>query len=163
MAKFSESNAIVYGTIIAADNYNAGWTGDSVCMGKYNHGTMIIVGDAAVAGAGSLTMMAGAAAGNVTAAITFEYRSVTTDILSATADVLSAPGSTSAALALTEANILSGMYVIEWDADDLNVSGTQYNWITPVLSAAGTAGIVTAIIILSEPRYSKAVMPTVVA
>jgi hypothetical protein len=163
MAKFSESNAIVYGTIIVAANYNAGFTGDSVCMGKYNHGTMILVGDAAVAGAGVLTMMAGASAGSTAGgAITFEYRSVTTDVLSATADVLGTI-STSAGLSLTEANILSGMYVVEWDADDLNLAGVQYNWVTPVLDATGTAGIVTAVIILSEPRYSKLVMPTAVA
>ena len=160
--RFSESHGIVYETIIVADNYNAGASMDSINMAKYNHGTLIIVGDAAAAGAGVLTMMAGASNGTETAAITFTERHTTTDILSTTADVLSA-AATSASLALTEAYIRSGMYVIEWDAEDMVVSGVAYNWITPVLSAAGTAGMFTAIAIMSEPRYAEAIMDTAIA
>jgi len=161
MTRFSDSHGIVYETIIVAANYNAGVTMDSINMGKYNHGTLIVVGDVACAGAGVLTMMAGGADAAVTAAITFEYRYTATDVASATADVLSAPA-TSAALSFTEAYIRSGMYVIEWDVEDMNVLGVQYNWMTPVLDATGTAGIITAIAILSEPHYEKEVMPTAV-
>ena len=161
-ARFSQSHAIIYETIIVADNYNAGVSMDSINMGKYNHGTLIIVGDVACAGAGVVTMMAGASNGTETAAITFTERHTLTDVASTTADVLT-DAATSAALALTEAYIRSGMYVIEWDTEDMNVSGVQYNWMTPVLSAAGTAGIITAIAILSEPKIQTAVMPTAIA
>ena len=161
-ARFSQSHAIIYETIIVADNYNAGVSMDSINMGKYNHGTLIIVGDAACAGAGVLTMMGGLTNAAETAACTFTERHTLTDVASTTADVLTAAVS-GATLTLTEAYILSGMYVIEWDTEDMNVSGVQYNWMTPVLSAAGTAGIITAIAILSEPRFQKAVMPTAVA
>ena len=161
-ARFSQSHGIVYETIIVADNYNAGATMDSINMAKYNHGTLIIVGDAACAGAGVLTMMAGLSDASAVAAITFTERHTTTDVGSATADVLTA-AATSASLALTEAYIRSGMYVIEWDADDMVVSGVSYNWMTPVLSAAGTAGIITAIAIMSEPRYAEAIMDTAIA
>jgi hypothetical protein len=159
--KFTDMNDIVYATIIVADNYNAGVTMESVDMGKYNHGTLVMVGDVAAAGAGILTMMAGAADAAVTAAITFTYRIAAADVATATADTLGAPA-TSAALTLVEASIRSGMYVIEWDVEDMNVAGVQYNWMTPVLSAAGTAGIITAIMILSEPRYAQEVMPTAI-
>ena len=160
--RFSQSHGIVYETIIVADNYNAGVSMDSINMAKYNHGTLILVGDVACAGAGVLTMMAGASNGTETAAITFTERHTTTDVASTTADVLTAVA-TSASLALTEAYIRSGMYVIEWDAQDMVVAGVTYNWMTPVLSAAGTAGIITAIAILSEPRYEQAIMPTAIA
>ena len=161
-SRFSQSHGIVYETIIVDDNYDGGVSMDSLNMGKYNHGTLIIIGDVVCAGAGVVTMMAGLTNGAETAAITFTERHTLTDVGSTTADVLTAPA-TSAALALTEAYIRSGMYVIEWDAQDMVVAGVQYNWMTPVLSNAGTAGMVAAIAILSEPRYEKEVMPTAVA
>ena len=160
-SRFSESHGIVGAVIPVASSYNTGFTGESVNMGKYNHGTLILMGDAAIAGAGILTMMAGASNAAATAAITFTYRYCTTDIMSTTADVYSTP-TTSAALTLTEAYMLSGTYVIEWDTEDMNVSGVQYNWITPVLDATGTAGFVVGVMILSEPRYQQAIMPTAV-
>lgn len=160
--RFSESHAIIYSTIIVADNYNAGVSMDSINMALYNHGTLILAGDVAAAGAGIVTLMAGATNAAETAAITFDYRYTTTDAASVTADVLSAFTS-AATCTLTEAYIRSGMYVFEWDAGDLLVAGVQYQWLTPVLSAAGTAGIITAIAIGSEPRYAQAVMPTAIA
>jgi len=160
-ARFSQSHDILYSTIIVADNYNAGVSMDSINMALYNHGTLILVGDVAAAGAGVVTLMAGATNAAETAAITFSYRYTLTDVASTTADVLSSPVS-AATCTLTEAYIRSGMYVFEWDASDLLVSGVQYQWLTPVLSAAGTAGIITAIAIGSEPRYAKNVMPSAV-
>lgn len=161
--RFSDEHAIIYDTIIVADNYNAGASFDSINMGKYNHGTLIIVGDAACAGAGVLTMMGGLSNGAETAACYFTYRYTASNVASTTADVLSTPSDAVLTLTMTEAYILSGMYVIEWDAADMLIGGVQYNWMTPVLSAAGTAGIITAIAILSEPSYSKQIMPTAIA
>jgi len=160
-ARFSQSHGIVPVESPLALNYNTGMTMDSVSMGKYGHGTLIIMGSADCAGAGILTMMAGATDAAVTAAITFTYRISSADVDSATADVYSAP-TTSAALTFVEASIVSGVYVIEWDVEDMNVSGVQYTYMTPVLSDAGTAGIISAVIILSEPRYEKDIMPTAI-
>jgi hypothetical protein len=158
-ARFSQSHGIA--PLVNKGDYNAGFTADSVRLDKYNHCTLVITGDAAVAGTGLLIIYGAISEAGTTAAITFTYRYVSTDVASALADVLSTPA-TSAALTFTEAPLLSGMYVIEFDAEDLNVAGVQYNWATPVFDAAGTAGYVNVLAILSEPRYAQAVMPTAI-
>ena len=160
-ARFSETHGIVGLTVPLADNYNAGMTMDSINMAKYNHCTIVLIGSDSCAGAGVLTIYGGATDGATTAAITFTYRISAADVGAASGDVFGTPA-TSAALTLVEASIKSGMYVIEIDAEDLNISGTQYQFITPVLSAAGTAGIVSAVALLSEARDEKAVMPTAI-
>lgn len=159
--RFSSSHGIVPILVPLADNYNAGMTMDSINMAKYNHCTIIIEGSDTCAGAGVLTIYGATSDAGTDAAITFTYRYGSADAGSASADVLGTPA-TSAALTLTEASIKSGMLVIEIDAQDLNISGTQYQYITPVLSAAGTAGIISAVAILSEPRYQTNVMPTAI-
>ena len=160
-ARFSQTHAIIYGTIIVADNYNAGMSMDSINMALYNQCALILVGDVAVAGAGIVTLMAGLTNAAETAAITFSYRYTITDVASVTADVLSAPVR-AATCTLTEAYINSGMYVFEWGAEDMQVAGVSYQWLTPVLSAAGTAGIITAVAIGSEARYAKNIMPSAI-
>jgi len=160
-ARFSQTHAIIYETIIVADNYNAGMSMDSINMAKYDHVALILVGDVACAGAGIVTIMAGATNGVETAAITFSYRYTLTDVASTTSDVLSAPVA-AATCTLTEAYIRSGMYVFEWDAQDMLVAGVHYQWATPVLDASGTAGIVTAIAIGHWPRYAQNVMPSAI-
>lgn len=160
-SRFSQLNGIVPMAISTVGDYNAGFSADSVNMARYNHACVVIIGDDAVAGAGILTVMAGATDGAETAAITFSYRHIVVDVGAALADQLSAPA-TSASLSLTEAYIKSGMYVIEWEASDLLVSGTHYQYATPVLDATGTAGYVAMVAILSEPRYAKQVMPAAI-
>jgi len=159
--KFTQKNDIIYETIIVADNYNAGMSMDSINMALYDHVTLIMVGDVAAAGAGIVTIMAGLTNAAETAAITFTYRYTITDVASTTSDVLSAVFS-GASATLTEAYIRSGMYVFEWDAADMVVAAVAYQWATPVLSAAGTAGIITAIAICSLPRYATTLMPSAV-
>lgn len=160
-ARFSQSHGIV--PLIVSDNgsYNTGFSADTINMALWNHCTIIIIGDGAVAGTGGLTIMGGAADEAETAGITFTYRYTSTDVEAASADILSAPA-TSADLTLTEAYLKDGMYVIEFDAEDMVVSGVTYQYATPVLDADGTAGYVTMVAILSEPRYQKDVMPTAI-
>ncbi len=160
-ARFSQSHGLVPIVAPLALNYNTGMTMDSINMAKYNHCTIIILGSADVAGTGLLTIYGGATDAATTAAITFTYRYGAADVGAAGADTLGTPA-TSAALTLTEASVISGMVVIEIDAEDLQISGTQYQFITPVLDAAGTAGIISAVAILSEPRFQQAVMPTAI-
>ena len=160
--RFTEGNLIVPANIPVANSYNAGFTAESIDMAKYNHVTAIMLGDAAVAGGGIVHVHGAAAFAGTTAHVTFTYRHISVDTMAASADILSTPA-TSAALTLTEAYIKSGMYVFEWDAQDLHIAGVQYQYATFVLDASGTAGFVTLVYILSEPRFSQAIMPTAIS
>jgi hypothetical protein len=159
--RFSESHGIVPVQIPVLDNFNAGVTGDSVNMALYNHLTLIMIGNADCAGTPLLTIYGGTAVGGTDAAITFSYRYSTDEAKTAGGDVLGA-WSTSVALTLTEASIQDGLLIVEIAASDLLIAGVQYQWVTPVLDAAGTDGEYAIIGILSEPRYAKNVMPTAI-
>ncbi len=160
-ARFSQSHGIVPMVAPLALNYNTGVTMDSIDMSKYNHACLIIMGSADCAGTGVFTIPCATTIGGTTAVATFTYRYISVDVAAAAlADVLSTPVTDVSTLTFVEATIVSGMYVIEWDAADLNVSGVQYRWATPAIDAAGTAGILSAVCILSEPRYMSDVMPT---
>jgi hypothetical protein len=155
--RFSETHGIV-GLTIDGD-WNAGFDSDSVDMSKYNHCCMIIMGDANVAGNAVLTLYGGATAGAKTAAATFCYRYSSADVGSANSDVFTA-AATSAALTSTAASVASQCTLIEFDASDLLISGTQYRYATLQVSADGSAGTVDIVAILSEPRYIEAIMDT---
>jgi hypothetical protein len=156
--RFSESHGIV--PMVTAGDYGSGFSMETVRMSKYNHGTLIIYG-ASIVGNGKLTMMAGATDEAETAAITFTYRYASAATESASADVLGT-AATSAELTITGASLTETLLIVEWDAEDMVVSGITYDYMTPVLDASGTSGTVNAICILSEPRYAKAVMPTAI-
>ena len=155
--RFSQTHYICAGLVPLADNYNAGGSSDSVDMAQYGHMTCILLGSDTCAGAGIVTVMGGLTDGAETAAITFTYRYTSTDSKAALGDVLSAP-LTSASLTLVEANIKSGMYVLEWNAEDMVVATVRYRYATVVLSAAGTAGIVSMVLIGSQARFQSTYM-----
>lgn len=158
-AKFSESHGIV-GLTIDGD-WSSGFDSDSVDMSKFNHCTMIIMGDSSVAGNAILTLYGGATHGAKTGAATFTYRYAAGDVGSASSDVFGTPA-TSAALTSTATSMDSRVTIIEFDAEDLNVSGTQYQFATLNVGTDGSGGTVDIVAILSEPRYSKKVMPTAI-
>ena len=162
--RFTENHLIVPGAVSGGLDYNAGGDLDSVNMAKYNHLTLILIGDASVAGDGVLTMYGGLTDGSKTAACGFTYRYSSGNAGAASADVLGTAATVSAGstLTITGASLASRMLIIEMDASDMVVSGTQYQYVTPSLSSAGTAGTCTGIFILSEPRYAEAVMPTAI-
>jgi len=155
--RFSESHGIL-GLTVDGD-WNGGFTSDSIDMSKYNHACVIIIGDANVAGNGIITVLAGNTAGSEAAAITFTYRTSGADVGSASSDVFSA-AATSAAWTTTAATMASQVSLIEFDATDLNVSNTQYRYANVTVDATGSAGTVDIVAILSEPRYSEAIMDT---
>ena len=155
--RFSESHGIL-GLTIDGD-WNGGFSSDSIDMAKYNHACLIITGDSSVAGNGIITVYGGASAGAETAAITFTYRTSGANVGSASSDVFAA-AATSAAWTTTAATIASQVTLIEFDAADLNVSGTQYRYATVVVDATGSAGTISIVAVLSEPRYLEAVMDT---
>ena len=155
--RFSQSHGIL-GLTVDGD-WNAGFSSDSIDMAKYNHATLLIIGDSSLAGNAVITIYGGATAGAETAAITFAYRYAGGDVGSASSDVYDAV-LTSAALTTTAGSMDSRVTVIEFEAADLNVSNTQYRYATVVVSAAGSAGTCSIVAILSEPRYAEAVMDT---
>src|SRR3990167_4512897 len=155
--RFSQSHGIL-GLTVDGD-WNAGFSSDSIDMAKYNHATVLIIWDASLAGNAVITIYGGATAGAETGAITFGYRYAGGDVGSASSDVYDAV-LTSAALTTTATSMDSRVTVIEFEAADLNISGTQYRYATVVVSAAGTAGTCSIVAILSEPRYEEAVMDT---
>lgn len=160
-SRFSSAHGIVPLAVSGGLDYNAGGTLDSINMAKYNHCTLIILADASVAGNGILTIYGGTVDGSTGAAIPFTYRYSQGNAGAASADVLGSTA-TSSALTCIEASLVSRMLVVEFDAQDMYVSGTQYQYATPVLNADGTAGTCSAVAILSEPSYMKDIMPTAV-
>jgi len=155
--RFSQTHGIIGLAIDGA--WNGGFTADSVNMAKYNHCTMLIMGDASLAGAAVLTLYGGTADAGTDAAATFTYRYSSADVGSASSDVYGA-AATSAALTSTVTSMDSRVTIIEFDAQDLNISGTQYQYATLVVSSAGSGGTCDIVAILSEPRYSEAIMDT---
>lgn len=155
--RFSESHGIL-GLAVDGD-WNAGFTSDSIDMSKYNHACVIIMGDSSVAGNAVITVNAGNTAGSEAAAMTFTYRYASGDVGSASSDVFGT-AATSASLTSTATSMDSRVTLIEFDASDLNVSGTQYRYASVTVSDAGTAGTVDIVAILSEPRYAEAIMDT---
>ncbi len=155
--RFSESHGVL-GLTVDGD-WNAGFDSDSIDMAKYNHACVIIIGDASVAGNGIIKVNAGNTAGSESTAITFTYRTSGADVGSASSDVFGA-AATSAAWTTTAATIASQVTLIEFDAADLNVSGTQYRYARVNVDATGSAGTVDIVAVLSEPRYLEAVMDT---
>lgn len=155
--RFSESHGIM-GLTIDGD-WNAGFDADSFDMSLYRHACIIIMGDASVAGNAVITLYGGATDGAKTAAITFTYRYASAAVAAASSDVFGT-AATSAALTSTATSITSSVMLIEFDTEDMCVSGTQYRYATLNVSSAGSAGTVDIVVILSEPRFDKAVMPT---
>jgi|GEM_PF-2093500 len=160
--RFSESHGIMPLVLPSGLNYNGGGDCDCFDMSKYNHATIIFMGDASVAGNGILTIYGGASDAAKTAACGFSYRYSSGNVSAASSDVLGtvatvAAGST---LTITGASLASRMLIVELDASDLVVSGTQYRYVTPSLNADGTGGTCGVVVILSEPRFEEAVMDT---
>ena len=155
--RFSQSHGIIPLTIDG--DWNAGFSSDSFDMSKYNHCTIVMIGDTSVAGNGIITVKAGLTDAAETASVTFGYRYAGGNVSAASSDVYDAV-LTSAALTTLATSLDLRTFIIEFDASDLNISGVQYRFVTVVVDATGSAGTVSLIAILSEPRYEKAVMST---
>ena len=156
--RFSESHGIL-GLVVDGD-WNGGFSADSIDMSKYNHACVLIIGDANVTGNGIITVLAGNTAGSEAAAISFSYRTSGANVGSASSDVFSAASTPAASWTTTAATMASQVNLIEFDAADLNVSGTQYRYACVTVDATGSNGTVDIVAILSEPRYSEAIMDT---
>ena len=156
-ARFSQEHGIMPLTIDG--DWTAGFTSDSLDMSKYNHCTIVMIGDTSVAGNGIITVYGGLTDAATTAAITFTYRYAGGNVAAASSDVYDTP-LTSAALTTLATSLDLRTFLIEIDAEDLNVSGVQYRYVTVVVDATGSAGTVSLVAILSEPKYERNIMFT---
>lgn len=162
MALFSEENLIIP---LCAPNTDAasGVELDSFTMAKYKHATVVITFVSTLSGSSVMTVESGASDSADTSDITFHYRLASAAIGSANCDVLAADA-TASSLTLTAATYQNKMLVLEFDSDELASSGeTTYPWVTVDFSNAATTINVSAIAILSQPRYAEAVLDTALA
>jgi len=145
--------------IAPADYGSAGEDTDAFTMENYGHATIIIV-LGALTGDSVLKLYEGAT-GVKTTAKTFNYRWTTAVIeAAADADTLAAEAAMSVAatgLELTGATYANKMLVIELDDSDLT---DGFPWITVQIDSTATVLLVSAVAILSQPRYAQNVPPT---
>jgi len=162
MALFSEENLIIP---LCAPNTDAasGLELDSFTMAKYKHATVVILFVSTLSGSSVMTVESGATDSADTSDVTFHYRLASAAIGSANCDVLAADA-TASSLTLTAATYQNKMLVLEFDSDELASSGeTTYPWVAVDFSNAATTINVSAIAILSQPRYAEAVLDTALA
>jgi len=158
MAKFTQNNLIVPLTdqngVDAADAVEL----DSFNMSKYGHATVVIMFAGTVTGDNVLTVERATSDSGDSSDATFHYRLASAVFGAANSDVLGAD-TAAATLTLTAATYQNKMLVLELDGDETG----GYNWITVDFDGTASAGNVTALAILSEPRYAEAIMDTSLA
>lgn len=158
MALFTQENLIIPLTdqngVDAADAVEL----DSFNMSKYGHATVVIMFAGTVTGDNVLTVERATSDAGDSSDATFHYRLGSAVFGAANSDVLAADA-TASTLTLTAATYQNKMLVLELDGDETG----GYNWITVDFDGAASVGAVTAIAILSKPRYAEAVMDTALA
>lgn len=149
--KLAETHKIV--PLLASANTGAGVSLDSINMKGFHRATIIFT-NGATSGSAVLKIYSGAAAAGTSSAVNFSYAyggaaigSDSSDYLSATTNVTAASG-----LTLASATFSTKMMVFEVDASEMDIANGE-EWLTAVISSAGTSGITHAVAIL-EPRFS---------
>ena len=137
--------------LLFSADINAGVDSDSFNMENYHHATINILYGPSYAGANPsiVTLYMGASAGTKTTIITFPYVYTSGAIAAASADVMSTE-TTSAALSIARATMVSRLLVIELDG--MKVAAAT-PWITVQLGAEADAGE-CAILAVLYPRYA---------
>ena len=147
--------------IASADCGGSTKDSDSFSMENYGHATILVV-LGALTGDSYLIVYEGAAVGEKTTEKIFNYRWTSAEIeAAADADKLVAETAIAVAatgLKLTAVSYLNHMLVIEIDDSELT---DGYPWITLYLSNV-TALNISAVAILSQPRYAQNVPPTAI-
>lgn len=149
--------------LVRDGDYNAGFTADSFNMANWNHCAILIAGDSSVATDSSMVIYGGTSAAATTAAVTAPYRWTSVAVGTTASDVWGDWETAAASFTLTAASLAAGYsLIIEFDAEQLNISGVQYQYVTPVVAATGSAGTVNMWAILTQPRVAKDILATVV-
>jgi hypothetical protein len=147
----SETNKII--PLLKSANYGAGADMDSFKM--EGHAASLILTFGAVTGNAVLKVYSGATAGAKTSAMPFKYAygggaigAASADVLTAWADAVAASG-----LTLTGATYGSKMAVLHFNAASADVANAE-EWITVEISSAASSGILHAVAVIENPRYS---------
>ena len=149
--------------LVRDGDYNAGFTAESIDMANWNHCAILMAGDSSVATDSTMVINCATTNAGTTAVVTAPYRWTAVAVGTTASDVWSAWQTAAASFTLTAASLAAGYsLIIEFDASDLNVSGVQYRFVTPVVAATGAAGTVNMWAILTEPRVQKDILPTAV-
>jgi hypothetical protein len=139
--------------LLASANINAGVDSDSINMKLYHGASFDIVFGPSYAGAAGaiIKLYSGATDGAKTTAMTFNYRYGSGAIKATDADILTTE-STSAALQIATATMVSRLLTIEIDATEMP---DGHSWLTFEIGAEADAGEMTIMAHL-YPRYSSA-------
>ncbi len=157
----TQSIAII--PLVRDGDYNAGFTAESIDMANWNHCAILMAGDSSVATDSTMVINTATTNAGTTAVVTAPYRWTAVAVGTTASDVWSAWQTAAASFILTAASLAAGYsLIIEFDASDLNVSGVQYRFVTPVVAATGSAGTVNMWAILTEPRVQKDILATAV-
>ena len=152
----------VVGLIVEGGDMTSSLDSESIDMSAWDHCCMIFNHSASVTGNSVFTMNVGATDGTKTAAITFSYRYGGAAILSTSSDVYSAVA-TSASLTLTNTTYQGRILMVDFDAADMQSSGTVYRYATANFDGTASGGTVDGVAILTRGRYKDSIMATVVA
>jgi len=147
----SEDKKII--PLLASADYGAGVDMDSFKM--LAHRCTVIMTFGSVTGDAVLKVYSGATAGTKSSSIPFNYAYGGGSIGAASADYLSAWGSATASsgLTLTAGTYGSKMAVLEFNSQALDLANNE-EWVTINISSAASSGIMHAVAILDNPRYS---------
>lgn len=152
--RFPEQYKVV--PVMASDDINAGVDADSINMKNFHRATFIMT-FGTLSGNAVLTVNSGAADGEKTSALTFNYAlggaAIGTAVAGSTAscDVLAA-GTAAATLTLTAATYTDKMLIVEVEAAAMDLANEE-EWLTLSLSDAAASGTCDVVAIL-EPRYT---------
>ncbi len=140
--------------LLSSADINGGIDSDSINMKHFSSVSFDLVFGPSYAGASGaiIKLYEGATVGAKTNALTFNYRYTGGAIKAASADILS-DESTSAALQIARATMVSRLLVIEVDASDLD-QASGYKWLTIEVGAESDAGELS-IVAHCAPRYGS--------
>lgn len=147
----AETNKII--PLLASADYGSGVDMDSFKM--FAHQATVILTFGAVTGNAVLKVYSGATAGTKSSSLPFKYAYGGGSIGAASADKLSAWADATAAsgLTLTGTTYGSKMAVLQFNAAAMDIANAE-EWITIEVSSAATSGILHAVAVLDNPRYS---------
>jgi len=149
--------------LVRDGDYNAGFTADSINMSNWEHCAILMAGDSSVATDSTMVVYAGTAAAGTDAAITAPYRWTSVAVGTTASDVWGDWETAAASFTLTAASLAAGYsLIVEFDTSAMNISGVQYQYVTPVVAATGAAGTVNMWAILTGPRIARDILDTVV-
>jgi len=139
--------------LLASADIVAGVDSDSINCEGFHHVSFVIVFGPSYAGAApaEIKLYEGATAGAKTNALTFHYVYTSAAIKAANGDVMAAAETTSAALSIATATMVSRMLVIELDMAEMT-TGT-YKYLTLEFSNGADAGE-CVVIAIGYPRYA---------